>query len=508
MYRYDGGAVTLDDIVVMDGGAFEVNAPLAYGGALLFDGGTVTGPSTLSIAGTADYRAGTVAPNLLRVPTGGLLQVNGTWMSAGTTEVVGGTLEVVGSTNALALVDGGLLRVTDGTVTATNLYVGGEGSGAVEQTGGTVTTTGYFAVGTDEMGGTGNTGEYRLQGGVLDSRESYVWIGDYGQGQGTLTHSGGLHQASYIGMGWDANAVGTYALSGTGVLDVSDYTSPRGWSTDGEMWVGDADGTGIFYQTGGTLQGNGSLYVGEGNGDGTYQGHGTVTLSGELWNSGRVIADGGELDLSSFSAVYNGADNPLDGTNGWYATNGGRLTLPPTTIDGVTQCIWGDDSTPIDMVNSMVIDFQDVTSGGDVTIGLLAPDHPDVPADTVGNILGIWDIEADPGLVFGTADLTLRYDPTDLGGVAEADLRLFHFDGVNWIDVTAGIDTTNHWLFATGLTGFSPFAAGTNIHIDAGVPPVPAIPEPATIAVLAMGGVGLLRRRTRRTPGRKGLFVL
>ena len=61
-------------------------------------------------------------------------------------------------------------------------------------------------------------------------------------------------------------------------------------------------GDGTYNFNGGTLAGGGSMIVRyDAPATGTFQGQGAVGLTGTLTNNGRMIADGGLLDLSSFT---------------------------------------------------------------------------------------------------------------------------------------------------------------------------------------------------------------
>ena len=82
-------------------------------------------------------------------------------------------------------------------------------------------------------------------------------------------------------------------------------------------------GNGTYNFNGGTISGAGDMVVRyDAPATGTFQGKGTVALTGNLINNGRIIADGGTLDLSSFSSVANNVANTTD--NGWYRQERGQ----------------------------------------------------------------------------------------------------------------------------------------------------------------------------------------
>jgi hypothetical protein len=69
------------------------------------------------------------------------------------------------------------------------------------------------------------------------------------------------------------------------------------------------------------------------------------------------------------------------------------------------------------------------------------------------------DPVAKSDLTFTSADVCFPYDeaqPTSIG-IEESDLKLMHFDGVEWVDITSSIDTTANQICGTS-TSFSPFS--------------------------------------------------
>ncbi|RLA16261.1 MAG: hypothetical protein DRQ62_16455 [Gammaproteobacteria bacterium] len=150
----------------------------------------------------------------------------------------------------VAMGNGGLgtieLIQTAGSLTSTIEAIGSDVGGTVTYTqqGGTNTTTGSF--GGLLIGGSGSTGTYNLQGGILSTVEQNVgWTNI-----GTFNHSAGSNTSTEdFNLGTFSSGNGTYNLSGTGLLTTYD------------VYIG-KKGTGTFIQTGGTHTADRLFYIG------------------------------------------------------------------------------------------------------------------------------------------------------------------------------------------------------------------------------------------------------
>ncbi len=92
----------------------------------------------------------------------------------------------------------------------------------------------------------------------------------------------------------------------------------------------------------------------------------------------------------------------------------------------------------------------------------------------------VFELEFD-GEFDGDVELILHYDPTLLGGFNERDLRIYHYIDDQWEGLPTLIDAFADTATVT-VSSLSPFGVGI-------------IPEPASIAMLAVGGLALLHRR-------------
>ena len=317
-----------------------------------------------------------------------------------------------------------------------------------------------------------------------------------------FVQTGGVHTTPLltVGAGWDNGGNGTYTISGASVLNAAQVelaVMDAGRGPGGDPLVG------AFNQNGGTVTVSQSMTIGAdvanyppadtggvGNGGrgigtynfyggtltdggsgasltvrldapatGTFQGHGTVGFSGTLTNNGRVIADGGVLNMSSFSAVANTVANAASNgstTNGWFAKNGGELILPSIPVTSSGTYLWGGD---IGLVHSVQLNIAGVTSSGSLGIGLFDPANSQAPSTAgLSGITGLWDITLTGS--YSAFDATFRYDDA-LAGANEAYSRLYEYSGSQWRFIPDTLDIPDHLISASGLSGNGYFAVAT-----------------------------------------------
>jgi hypothetical protein len=450
----------------------------------------------------------------------------------------------------------------DAEIDAPLITVGAAGHGTMTQSSGTVKVTTPAHTGTLAIAEKpGSTGTYHKPGGTLTADN--IIVGQ--QGQGTFDQGGGTTAFTTAQLGQEPGGTGVLSVS-DGVIEIAQppqsepapadsgltampasviaalpaSVGAAGGVTDGpaptqapRIVVGaDGAGTILLNPTGSTgsatiqeqpgTRGT-SLFVRTSiQGNGTLRGRGKVQITGPLVQNGRVIADGGgsrvALDLSTASYVSNTIDNPPDGTNGWYAQNGGAIVLAPINVDGNRFYTWGEDAhdNVIDLVNSVRFRPK-LTSGtsGTMDLSLLDPGNSDAPTLPEGLVaIGLWNISS--SVNFSGLNLLVRYDDSLANelGISQHDLELFVYDD-GWEEATGGVDPNSKLIWGTArtptyfavgvlsdeLAAIQPAAAtaaSLSVPAAAITPPAAALPEPSGIlAAVAIGAGTLLRRRRR-----------
>ena len=331
--------------------------------------GSLNATGNLLVGAFGDNRTGTA-----RVNTSGTLAISNELFigdsqnSTGNFLLESGTVTVnnkifVGNNKAI-----GTLTMSGGTITKTGgdeTFVGrDQGTGTITQSGGTLTLNHNLYVG-QSSGSTGTynissgailnvgrdfvigresgNGTLNMTGGTITKTGDEKFIVGHNNATGTVVQSGGTISANnelYIG-NENASASGTYTLSGTGALNVSN-----------EVVVGRESGTGTLNVNGGTLttSGNGNMYIGRRNGTGTLnQSAGTISVN-------REFGVGSRDDNKIGTGTYNLSGGLLTASNNIYIGkeqgSSGIMTMTGGTMTGSDKLIIGHNQATGNLTHS------------------------------------------------------------------------------------------------------------------------------------------------------------
>jgi autotransporter-associated beta strand protein len=443
--------------------------------AWIGNGGTAT---VSSIANCNSLQLGTTAGSgTLRI-TGGSLSMNNGMAYVG----VSGTGNIIQSNGSLSVLPGyglfmgnsvgckGTYNLTGGLVSGQCLLVGSSGAADFAQSGGTVSAPGWFEMASWNP----SSATYELQGGLLSASEEF--IGD--RGTADFAQSGGTNTitVSYLELGTNSGGVGTYELV-AGQLSAP-YEGIGAYST----------ATGIFTQSGGTntigyrfLLGNSTQSNGTYNLNGgrlvtneIAAGYGTVAFN---FGGGTLAASTSFLTGVPMTLTHAGGNANVDTTSGDITLAGvlsgsgglnklgmGTLTLSAAnTYRGDTLVLRG--TLVLANTGALVLDVNDdansqisVASGAELDIyGTIKLDIDDVTASS-----GSWMLVSNSG--------TTLYEPS---------FALTTNDGESFAPVN------NMWSYTAGTQRWT-FTEAT------GMLSLTTVPEPSSLALLAIGAISLL----------------
>ncbi len=496
------GVATIVDVAT--GGSFVLEDDEEFGG--LTGGGSVD---------TAGFRLAPGEDNTTRVFLGvisgsgsvdklgtGTWTLTGDQAYTGATTVSAGTLRLTGNNSAgstnIIVRDGATLQAGEkdslGNTTRVDVQAGGtftldsgeafgslHGAGAVDLTNGGI-----------DIGGTG---------------ESMLFSGSLSGGGGVL--KGGTGTLTFTGDN-SAHTGNTTVTRGTLAVTAGTYKT-------GQLVVA-TDGIAAMTISGGTVQATGTMRIGQ---DSTARGTMSISDTGTLECStylvvgydgtGELIQDAGSVTVLNDSPLYIGERAGSDGT---YSLNGGSLHVTgDLVIGGNTGGSGGTGLLTVAEGASLTVDgelklWAGGTLDGDGTItanlvnaGTLAPGNSPGVMTVLGNYTQ--DAAAMLELELGGTTRGAEYDALDITGEATlgGTLEVLWFAGFEAADG----DTFN-------LLDWGTLAAGTEFDslilptfTEAGLDwdtsvlytdgTISAVPEPATMSLLALGGVAMLKRR-------------
>lgn len=360
-------------------------------------------------------------------------------------------------------------------------------------------------------GGVGGGGAVLQRGGRVDA--GHLIVGNRGNARYDMID--GRIDARRVTLGAQPGSRGVLSLAGE--LNLTDPSQGLvvGEHGDGTLLMGSGRAPGRITTAGGPI-----VVRAHREGRGKIRGWGEITSPGGLTNNGQVIADGsGEsrsLDLSGIHHVDNTIDNKPDGSNGWYARNGGKLVFPTIRLrPGINTYTVGESASDatLDLVNSIRFTTVGQRTAGSIRVAL----HPStdngfqISLPNNVSVVGLWSFvgsDFDPN----SLSFQVRFDHLAVGGIlSESKTNLIAYHAGGWQDAgNLSVDASDHIVSGSFSGSIQYLAVGYPLDYRANLGQVqiarpagqfittPTVsPEPATVAGI-LSAAALLAPRRRR----------
>jgi len=280
---------------------------------------------------------------------------------------------------------------------------------------------------------------YTISNTTVRNNEIYNWLsGVYVNPSGNLLFDGNYIHGNTAGIGSDG---------------ISNFT------VQNNNFTGNTEGWGAG-TVGANVKGHNNNFVGNGIGIKNYGGQ-VIDAINNWWGSASGPNDpSGTTEVPPCTADYTSARN-ADGTGDevsdyvLYCPWTGMVEAPPTptpTPGSQTKPTSGGSSVTVDFGYVKVI-FSQINVAGNTWLG---PANVDTSRGIAKNALSIVDIGTTASYE-GPIEIAWSYD---MSGLEKPEkLRLYHFDGSQWVNVTTSVDTATNFVYGQ-VTSLSPFLIG------------------------------------------------
>jgi uncharacterized repeat protein (TIGR01451 family) len=177
---------------------------------------------------------------------------------------------------------------------------------------------------------------------------------------------------------------------------------------------------------------------------------GTVTCNIGRMRDGRsetvtiVVTPTGTGTLTNTASVTSSEADPVPGNNSATET---------TTVNAPSNNTPAGSNVSVPLGNGVSVTFSNVSTAGQTTIDITTTGSPPPTSFRLGKQNIYYDVNT-TAVFSGPMTICFIYDDTQFS--REDKLKLFHFEGSNWTDVTDSLDTNTNMICAV-TTSLSPF---------------------------------------------------